>query len=238
MSAAGERFVCERTIDAAPYVLGALDEHDDYREHLESCATCAAEVARLQLAVDTLPTSVPQVAAPPQLRERVLATVRSEAELMQAASSPIDRTRRRPMSWRSRRVSMQGAAAALAAAVVLTLAVTTAIKVTAPEQVTVASLAGLAGAHASLHQINDHAELTVAGMPQPPLGKIYEVWLKRGSSAPQPTDALFGVNSHGAGAVAVPGDLHGVSEVLVTSEPLGGSLRPTSTPVLHVDLST
>jgi hypothetical protein len=62
---------------------------------------------------------------------------------------------------------------------------------------------------------------------------IYEVWLSRGT-APEPTDALFGVTTHGSGAVAVPGSLHGVKEVLVTSEPLGGSLHPTSTPLIRV----
>jgi hypothetical protein len=74
-------------------------------------------------------------------------------------------------------------------------------------------------------------------MPQPPLGKVYEVWLRRASSAPSPTDALFSVTSRGSGSVAVPGNLHGVREVLVTSEPQGGSAHPTSAPVLRVALS-
>jgi hypothetical protein len=73
----------------------------------------------------------------------------------------------------------------------------------------------------------------LAGMPQPPPGKIYEIWLSRGA-APQPTDALFGVTRHGRGAVAVPGSLRGVKEVLVTSEPLGGSTHPTSAPLIRV----
>ena len=64
-------------------------------------------------------------------------------------------------------------------------------------------------------------------MPAPPPGRIYEVWLEHGTAAPQPTDALFSVTSPAAGSVGVPGDLHGVSKVLVTDEPLGGSLKPT-----------
>jgi Anti-sigma-K factor rskA, C-terminal len=91
----------------------------------------------------------------------------------------------------------------------------------------------LVGAHASLRQVGEHSELVVAGMPQPRQGKIYEVWLSRGA-APQPTDALFGVTSRGSGSVAVPGSLHGVKEVLVTSEPLGGSQHPTSAPLIRV----
>ena len=82
-----------------------------------------------------------------------------------------------------------------------------------------------------------HAELVVSGMRQPPPGKIYEVWLKRGAGAPRPTDALFGVTSQGSGSASVPQSLHGVREVLVTSEPRGGSLHPTSQPVIVVTLA-
>jgi hypothetical protein len=82
--------------------------------------------------------------------------------------------------------------------------------------------------------VSGHAELVVSGMPPPPPGRIYEVWLSRGASSPQPTDVLFGVTRRGNGSVNVPGRLNGVKEVMVTSEPLGGSLRPTSAPVLRV----
>jgi hypothetical protein len=75
-------------------------------------------------------------------------------------------------------------------------------------------------------------ELQVKGMPSPALGRIYEVWLKRGSEGPEPTDALFSVTGHGDGTVGVPGDLKGVSEVMVTEEPAGGSLKPTHSPVI------
>jgi hypothetical protein len=69
-------------------------------------------------------------------------------------------------------------------------------------------------------------------MPPPPPGRIYEIWLERGTQAPQPTDALFSVTSGGDGSADVPGDLRGVSKVLVTDEPLGGSAKPTRKPVI------
>jgi hypothetical protein len=103
--------------------------------------------------------------------------------------------------------------------------------------VTVGSVADVPGAAVSLRQVDGRAELVVSGMPQPALGKIYEVWLLRGASTFAPTDALFGVTSRGSGSVDVPGNLHGVREVLVTSEPLGGSSHPTSAPLLRVALS-
>ena len=90
--------------------------------------------------------------------------------------------------------------------------------------------------HAQLRQRDGHAELVLSGMPQPPAGKIYEVWLARPRKAPQPTDVLFGVSRSGSGSVGVPGSLRGVEQVLVTAEPRGGSLHPTSAPVVVATL--
>jgi hypothetical protein len=121
------------------------------------------------------------------------------------------------------------------AIVSIALAIALNVSPSAPERVTPAQIAAnIPGARASLRQAGGRAELVVTGMPQPPLGKIYEVWLSRGAAAPQPTNALFGVTSSGSGSVNIPGNLHGVQAVMVTSEPLGGSSRPTSAPVLRV----
>jgi hypothetical protein len=87
-------------------------------------------------------------------------------------------------------------------------------------------------ATAELRKVGSRLELVVVGMPAPPPGRIYEVWLEHGAAAPLPTDALFSVTKAGSGSVSVPGDLQGVSKVLVTDEPLGGSLKPTRTPVI------
>jgi hypothetical protein len=73
-------------------------------------------------------------------------------------------------------------------------------------------------------------------MPQPPAGKIYQVWLARQGCASEPTDALFGVTRSGSGSVAVPQSLHGVAQLLVTAEPDGGSLHPTSAPIIIATL--
>ena len=87
-------------------------------------------------------------------------------------------------------------------------------------------------ATAALRKVGSHVQLQVTGMPAPALGRIYEVWLKDGSQAPEPTDALFSVTGQGDGTVGVPGDLQGVSKVMVTEEPAGGSLKPTHSPVI------
>jgi hypothetical protein len=79
--------------------------------------------------------------------------------------------------------------------------------------------------------------LIVRDMPPPPAGRIYEVWLKRGSSAPSPTQALFSVTADGSADVDVPGDLSHVGEVLVTQEPAGGSRVSTHQPLIVARLT-
>jgi anti-sigma-K factor RskA len=69
-------------------------------------------------------------------------------------------------------------------------------------------------------------------MRNPPAGHVYQVWLQHGKSAPQPTDALFTVNTSGRGHVEVPGSVKGVDTIMVTSEPQGGSRQPTGKPVI------
>ncbi len=235
----GRELECPCCADAAPYVLGALEDGETYRAHLDACPICRAEVAELQQAVDALPATAAPAAASQALRERVLATVRSEAELLQAAGAGAERPPRRASRGGSRRMPLLMAGVAVVAAVAVIAVFAGGSGTPIGERVTPAQIAAVApGAHASLRQRDGRADLVVANMPPPPLGKIYEVWLSRGTGSPQPTDALFSVTSAGSGAVDVPYNLHGVREVLVTSEPLGGSSRPTSPPVIRVVLAT
>ena len=225
---------CEHSADAAPYVLGSLDDPDTFRAHLSGCEECRANVARLQPVADTLPTAVAAFPAPDRLRERIMTTVRAEAELLRAAGSEADRpvADSPRVSWR--RLPMLAGAIAMAATAVLVVALTVGQGVEV--HVTPGRFAAsVQGGRVFLRQIDNRAELVVSGMPPAPPGKIYEVWESRGA-APLPTNALFGVTRSGGASVDVPGSLRGVREVLVTPEPLGGSSHPTSTPVLSVAL--
>jgi anti-sigma-K factor RskA len=218
-------------VDAAAYVLGALasEEAATFDRHLATCVVCRDEVAALRTVADALPLTAPQLPAPRRLRRRVIADVRKEPKIARGAAAW-----RRPRSALSRRAAAVGAALAAAAAIAGALVLASGgssgarlvqARVVSPPGGAVLRLAG------------GHAELIVQHMRQPLAGKIYEVWLKRNGRSPSPTSALFGVTSAGAGAVDVPGDLHGVSEVLVTPEPLGGSLVPTHAPVIVAELT-
>jgi anti-sigma-K factor RskA len=223
-------------LDAAAYVLGALekDELETFRAHLSGCAACREEVAALQHVADALPGAAPAIAPPQDLRRRVMDAVRHEQK--GAASATLaDRPpwwhRRLPFPKRRPAVVLGGA---LAAAVAIVVAVVLASGGSSATRVIQADVRG-AGA-AELILTGGRGELVVSHFPSPGTGRIYQVWLRRPHGPPLPTRTLFGVTTGGGGAVGVAGDLHGVSEVLVTSEPAGGSSVPTTAPVITAQL--
>jgi anti-sigma-K factor RskA len=220
--------------DAAAYALGALESEEAiaFRRHMVGCVVCRDEVAALRGVADALPMAAPQMAAPRSVKRRLMTEVRADAKRRRRAAGRRW-TRVRPVWPAHGRPAM--AAGALLAAIALAVGAVELGSGSGPQLVR-ATVVGGTGT-AVLRLSGGHAELAMQRIPAPPPGRIYEVWLKRGTQAPSPTSALFDVTRSGAGAVDVPGDLHGVSEVLVTPEPLGGSLVPTRAPVIVAPLS-
>ncbi len=241
--------------DAALYLLGLLDERHSrmFVEHARTCALCSDDLAALAPAVEHLPTTVRQVPAPAHAKRQVMAVVRSEAAQratrsssrasQRATQSARSSSRARGMARRrfALRPALALAGAGLLAAGVAIGALSTPFgggPAPAGSSARVMSAdVTLAGASAALHQSGGHTWLTVADMPEPSSGHVYEVWLKRpGHAEPQPTDSLFAPTSSGTATVAVP-DSGGASEVLVTQEPAGGTQLPTASPVIVAHLS-
>jgi anti-sigma-K factor RskA len=228
-------------VDAGPYVLGALNEVEleVFAAHLATCAVCREEVAAMQVVVAALPAAAPQLTAPAELKQRVFVTVHSEASLHgpAASKSPVAARAARPSArtwlagWRPALAGL-GVVAVVAAAIAVALSSgggngavrTIQAQVLAPS------------ASATLRVRDGHAELSIAGMPQTTPDRVYEVWILR-TGAPQPTNALFTVSRTGSATVGVPGAIGGVKEVLVTSEPRGGSPAPTRSPVIIAHVS-
>jgi anti-sigma-K factor RskA len=221
---------CERGIDAGAWVLGALDERSvaAYEEHLRGCADCRAEVARLRVPADAMALATEQVAPPPELKDRIMRVVESEAQLLRATGPEADRPPRHDRRWFLRPLPVAGLAAAT-----LAIGVAGGVLLSGESTRTIQAQVTMTGAHATLRVTGDRAKLEVSGMRNPPAGHVYQVWLQRGNGAPEPTDALFTVNVHGHGQVEVPVSVQGVDRILVTSEPRGGSLVPTSRPVIR-----
>jgi len=220
--------------DAGAYVLGALgpDEAAEFRRHMATCVICRDEVAALQSVVDELPMAAPQLPAPRALKRRVIANAR--AERVATAKGGSERRAARPRAPSARAVL--ALAAVLAALVAIVGGLMLSSGGSQRTRLVRASVAARS-ASAVMRLTEGHGELIVRRMPAAPAGKIYEVWLRRRGGSPMPTSALFDVTAAGSAAVDVPGDLHGVDEVLVTPEPLGGSLAPTHAPVILARLA-
>jgi anti-sigma-K factor RskA len=223
----------------AAYLLGALDdgERRDFEAHLATCRECREEVARLRVATDALPASPRQLAPPPELKDRIMAIVNAEAELLRAAGPEADRVKprepRRRFAWWPPRPALALAVALLVLVVGVGAGIvgsgglggggtrTVVAKVTVPE----------ASAKLIVRE-DDHSTLVTHGLPNPSPGRVYQVWIQHHGKDPQPTDALFDVRKDGSASVDVPGSLKGVEAVMVTSEPDGGSQVPTRQPVV------
>jgi hypothetical protein len=244
---------CEHRDDAGAWVLGALpdDETERFAAHLAGCEVCTREVVQLQMVADTLPLAALPVAPPPELKERIMAAVRAEAAVLEAAGPEADvvpsapapapapdrlpREKRKRGWFRMPAIALRPLPAAVAAAVLIAVGVgggvllssgdsgrTVQAKVVAPAAPT---------ARASLTIADNRATLNVKDFPAPPSGRVYQIWLKRPGRPPDPTTALFRVRG-GSAAVDVPGSMRGVDQVLVTAEPDGGSRAPTRPPVI------
>ena len=250
MSAEGsEHMRWEESVGA--YVLRALpdDEEAAFEAHLGGCPICRDQVEDLRAATDALAFLAPPVVAPENLRARVMNIVEQEAALLRAAGPEADMPRPRAAAEppRRRRFSVDWLfkpAFALPAALLL---------------LALGAIAGVVGrgdpadpgsgivsvraqvnrdaapnAKVHLHVASGAATLVAENLPDPPRGRVYQVWVKRRDVDPEPTSTLFMPRKDGSAAAAVPGSLDGVDAVLVSHEPPGGSPKPTSQPILQV----
>jgi anti-sigma-K factor RskA len=228
---------CAHRDDVGSYVLRALpdDEHTRFEAHLATCEECRRDVAELQVAADTLPLAAVQVAPPPELRDRIMAVVRSEAELLTAAEAPAaaaatpPQRRERRRWWALRPLPAVGLATA-----VLALAVVAGVLVVGGDDTQTVqakvTLASTPDARGSLEVKGSEGKLTVRNFPPAGGDRVYEAWRMR-DGKPVPA-GLFRVGDNGGATLAIEEPLKSGDQVLVTVEPGGGSAEPTSTPIL------
>lgn len=218
--------------DAAAYALGALEpaEAEAFERHLEQCFVCAEDLDTFERVTGALAMSTPQHPMPSDVRRRVIDSIRTEPR----PTLPI----RRGGSWFPRsilpRVRHTAIGTAIAAAVIAIVMLLS----EAPSDVRVvaASVRASSGS-AQVRLAGGRAELIVRHFRPPPAGMIYEVWQKRTGRPLTPTGVLFSVTAQGTGDIGLPGQIRGVSEILVTPEPAGGSPAPTHQPVIDARLS-
>ncbi len=208
-------------LDAAPYVLGALEPHEAraFIRHLDRCAVCRDEVASLAPVLDALPASEPPRPVPRALRRRMLRAVRAEPKAPPATERSATFRRSVPAGW-----------------LALGLAIAAALIVQFGIPHTRARVIQASAGRAELRVNGGHGELIVKRLRALPADRIYQMWLVRRGRAPTPS-TLFAVTSRGGADLGVPGDLHGVTRLLVTAEPRGGSLAPTTRAVIQVPVT-
>jgi anti-sigma-K factor RskA len=226
---------CAHRDDVGSYVLRALpdDEHARFEAHLATCEQCRRDVAELQVAADTLPLAAVQVGPPPELRDRIMAVVRSAAELLTAAESPAAATppqrRERRRWWALRPLPAVGLATAVLAVAVVAGALVVGGDDTHTVQAKV-TLASTPDARASLEVKGSEGKLTVRNFPPAGGDRVYEAWRMR-NGKPVPA-GLFRVGDNGGATLAIEEPLKSGDQVLVTVEPGGGSAEPTSKPIV------
>ncbi|HET6871314.1 MAG TPA: anti-sigma factor [Solirubrobacteraceae bacterium] len=205
-------------LDAAPYLLGALepDEARAFVRHLDQCAVCRDEVASLAPVLNALPSYAPPQPVRSAFRRRMLRAVRTEPKAPSSRRRRVSLGPAAPAGWLA--LGLAVAAAALVVAVGIPHARTRMIQASV-------------GQAALRVDPGGHGELIVHHLPALPADRVYELWLERPGGTPRPS-TLFAVSSRGGAAVGVPGDLRDLGRVLVTVEPRGGSLSPTSPPVI------
>lgn len=219
--------------DVAAYALGALDpaEAEAFELHLESCTVCREELTAFVQAVNLLPTTVVRYDASPALRRRML---RAVADQSRVGLEPTlgARTRARRLARGRLRPAM--AFAALAAVAIL---VFVAIRLSSSPAMRVINARVAGPGAAQLRVTGDRGELILHRFSAPPAGEIFEAWLERPHGAPSPTSPLFSVAADGSADVELSSSLRGVSLVMVTVEPAGGTRTPTHPAVLSARLA-
>ena len=213
----------------AAYALGALPdlEHSQLERHLATCHECRREADELAVVVSELPDSAEQVEPPAALRSRIMAVV--EAEAAERVGVPSSSAAAGRTGWGA---LLRPRAALVAACILLLAGIGAGVALTGDSGSSWQAEVVMADASADVDMASDHATLVVRGMKPPPTGRVYQVWVQRGSGAPRPTQALFTVDPSGTARVHVEGRMDGVDAVLVTDEPQGGSRAPTRSPVI------
>lgn len=213
------------------YAVGSLepDEVDAVERHLANCHQCRAEARQFARVGDELLLAAPQLDAPPALRDRILAQVRSLGDTTPTqAPQPAPRSRN-PLARAFRAAfqpnELEGEAGSELQLLLLD-----------PESA-VFAVGGTPDAPAASARLIasprlNRAVLVANGLAAPGPGRAYQVWfLRDGKPIPNVT---FAVDRQGRGisVVRVAAPFSSYDTVAVTPEPAGGSSSPTGPIVL------
>ena len=220
------------------YVLGALPELEVelLERHLTSCDSCRAEVEELRPVTGAIARSVPQVEPPASLKASLMSIVNAEAELRAGAPASAQRRERRSpfgewLSGLQPRMAAAMALAVLALGVVVGVAADQLGGGSDSAKVVAAKIDRklMPTGDAALRVKGNSAELTLTHAPQPPAGRVYQLWYQHGKTIER--GGTFKPRPDGTYQADV--SVADTNAVMVTVEKAGGAAAPTGPPVMQ-----
>lgn len=215
----GEDMTHEEIKELIPaYALGA-DESEVLVQHLPTCDSCPQELAEYRAALGAFPALLTQETPSSKVKERLLALV----------SPP----RRSAFSWRRFALAWTPLSLLLIAGLLgVSYSLNNQLQARQEATATVLNLEGTEVASQAEGTIffvpqQRMAMLAVRGLPAPPPGWEYQLWLIRDSE--RHSGGTFAVDSQGRGYlfVQMPQDVSAFPTAGITMEPTGGSFAPT-----------
>jgi anti-sigma factor RsiW len=218
--------------ELAAWALGALEpgEARRFERHLARCERCRTDLRWLRPAIDALPASVTQVAPPPRLRGRLLGIVRTEARRAAAPDGP--------RRWLARLAMPRPAVAALGMAALVAAGIGGYALRGGSDSSTFQVQASREAPRASAELVveGDTGTLRASGLPTLGRNEVFQAWVREEGQADVRPSNVFVPGRGGAAAATIPG-IESAEEVLVTTEPRGGSTHPTTETLLRAKLS-
>ena len=226
---------CEETNELlASYALSALesDEVAAEQQHLAGCRRHDEALAELQAVVERLPLAVEEREPPRELRARLLQAFDAEVATSQGSQPTTARQTTPSQRLHALRPSFGYLAAAALALVIFGL---TAWNIALQfgdggDATMVTQLVGAAGGGQVLYLEDDRIVVLAIELPQPPVGRAYQAW---GIYESGPV-SLGLVPSEGV--TAFRADLSDARAIAISEEPDGGSLQPTTEPLVVAQL--
>jgi anti-sigma-K factor RskA len=213
--------------DLVAYSLGALepDEAREVEAHAPSCPRCSRELEALAPAVAVLAESVEQLEPPPELRERVMASVRADVDAKQREAVAAPERPRVRRGWRGLFLRPAFAVGlAIVAAAIGGYLIAGNNGGGGPQENTVPVVAqqGIGGTLAVGEQ---SSMLQLHGLQQLTGKQVYQVWVAEGKTV-RPSSSFI-PDANGKAMSAVDGHLTSGTKVMVTREPHAGRTTPS-----------
>ena len=223
------------------YALDALtpEEHEEFEQHLATCANCRAELAELRATAARL-SDTTSLAPPPEVKARLMDAV--------ARTKQIRPRRVTPLHAAGRRMTPMLLAAAAVLAVLVSLGAffvergrLTEIQRDQRAMASVLSAPDVEQRSTRLESggtvrmlISPSLDQAVVAMDLPPLGEdqSYQMWRVQ-AGGPQ-SAAVMSADSGDSSVTVLVSDLGDTEAIAMTVEPAGGSPRPTTDPVATI----